>query len=426
MKTKNVEQNGFTIPPWRVRPLTAAPIPCSRTPQATLRPECSGVNHSSPSNSVKVEWIRSAAPPTIVGTNGPKPCMTWLADLRVASEAPGSKTGSAVCEAGLRLAGPGVLPLGGELVVLARPLLEAGLPLALEHLAALLRRLAPVRVHLGRDEEERVRIPAERLLRLAHHLVGHRVGVRVAGAGARRAVADHGLQADQRRPLLLGHALADRGLDRLEVVAVGDLERVPAVGAEALGHVLLVEREARRAVDRDAVVVVDVDELAEPQVAGERGGLGGDAFHQVAVGADREDVVVADLGAELLAQELLGHRHPDAVAEALAERAGGRLDARRVAVLRVARGLRAELAELLDLVEAQVVAREMQARVEEHRGVACGEHEAVPVRPQRVGGVVLHDLRVEEVRGRRERERGARMARLRSLHGIDRRGCGSC
>ena len=48
-------------------------------------------------------------------------------------------------------------------------------------------------------------------------------------------------------------------------------------------------------------------------MAGDRGGLGGDALHQVAVGADREDVVVADLGAELLAQELLGHRHPDAV-----------------------------------------------------------------------------------------------------------------
>ena len=40
-------------------------------------------------------------------------------------------------------------------------------------------------------------------------------------------------------------------------------------------------------------------------MAGERRRLGGDALHQVAVGADREGVVVADLGAELLAQELL-------------------------------------------------------------------------------------------------------------------------
>ena len=156
-------------------------------------------------------------------------------------------------------------------------------------------------------------------------------------------------------------------------------------------------------------------------MAGDRGRLGGDAFHQVAVGADREDVVVAGLGAELLAQELLGHRHPDAVAEALAERAGGRLDARRLEVLGVARRARAELAELLDVLEADaVVAGEVQARVEQHRGVPGGEHEPVAVGPRRVGGVVLHDPRVEHVRGRREAERGARMARLRGLDGVDR------
>ena len=75
---------------------------------------------------------------------------------------------------------------------------------------------------------------------------------------------------------------------------------------------------------------------------------------------------------------------PTRVAEALAERAGRRLDARRVEVLRVARRVRAELAELLDLVEAEVVAGEVQARVEQHRGVAGREHEAVAVRPLRV------------------------------------------
>ena len=52
-------------------PLTAAPIPCSRTPQATLRPGVLGRERlARPSNSVKVEWTRSAAPPIIVGTNG--------------------------------------------------------------------------------------------------------------------------------------------------------------------------------------------------------------------------------------------------------------------------------------------------------------------------------------------------------------------
>ena len=94
----------------------------------------------------------------------------------------------------------------------------------------------------------------------------------------------------------------------------------------------VVNESVSRAVDRDLVVVVEVDELAEPEVAGDRRGLGRDALHQVAVGADRVDAVVDDLVAravEALGEEALGDRHADAVREALAERAGRRLDARR-------------------------------------------------------------------------------------------------
>ena len=45
----------------------------------------------------------------------------------------------------------------------------------------------------------------------------------------------------------------------------------------------------------DVVLVVEVDQLAETEVAGERGGLHGDAFHHVAVGDDAVGVVVDDL-----------------------------------------------------------------------------------------------------------------------------------
>ena len=167
-------------------------MPCSRTPQATLRPACSGVKSLVALELVKVEWTRSAAPPTIVGTNGPNACITSLAALRVEiAVASGSNSGSASAKPGLRPAGPGVVPLGGELRVRGRPRVEARLPLGLRCRAALAHRVAPVRVDLVRDEELRVGIPAERLLRRAHLLVGHRVGVRVPRAGARRAVADH-------------------------------------------------------------------------------------------------------------------------------------------------------------------------------------------------------------------------------------------
>jgi len=57
--------------------------------------------------------------------------------------------------------------------------------------------------------------------------------------------------------------------------------------------------------------------------------------------------VVDQIVAELRGQHALGERHADGIAEALAERPGGGLDPRGVAVLGMSRGERAELPEAL-------------------------------------------------------------------------------
>ena len=65
-----------------------------------------------------------------------------------------------------------------------------------------------------------------------------------------------------------------------------------------------------------------------------------DAFHEAAVADEHVGVVVDDVEAgpvELRGQHLLGERHADGVGEALAERAGGGLDADVELVLRVTR-----------------------------------------------------------------------------------------
>ena len=87
-------------------------------------------------------------------------------------------------------------------------------------------------------------------------------------------------------------AAVDRRPQRVEVVGVVDVLHVPAVGLEALAAVLGEKLQLRRAVERDVVVVVEVDEAAEPELAGQRRGLGRHALHQVAVGDDRVDAVV--------------------------------------------------------------------------------------------------------------------------------------
>ena len=122
--------------------------------------------------------------------------------------------------------------------------------------------------------------------------------------------------------------------------------------------------------------------------------LARDSLLDVTVGGDHERVVIDDLVAFLVEprrEHPLREREPDGVADALAQRPGGDLDARHVAVLGMAGGARAELAELHDvLLETDLVTREVQRRVQEHRSVAAGEHEAVAIGPLRVARVVLH------------------------------------
>jgi hypothetical protein len=78
----------------------------------------------------------------------------------------------------------------------------------------------------------------------------------------------------------------------------------------------------------------------------------------------------------------LGDGEADRIGDALAERAGGRLDAGGEVVFGVAGGLGAELAELLDLVDRHVlVAEEIERGIEQHRAVAGRQDEAVAIRP---------------------------------------------
>ena len=153
-------------------------------------------------------------------------------------------------------------------------------------------------------------------------------------------------------------------------------------------------------------------------MTGERRGLVADALHEAAVAGDDVRVVVDELRAEAIAQHPLGDRHPDGVAEPLAERPGRRLDARRVAGLGVTGGPRLELPEGLDVRELEAVAAEVEHRVLEDRGVAVGQHEAVAVGPLGVGRVVLEDPAVEHVGEGGEGHGRALVAALGAQRGV--------
>ena len=156
-------------------------------------------------------------------------------------------------------------------------------------------------------------------------------------------------------------------------------------------------------------------------MTGERDRFLADAFHQVAVGGEHVGLVIDDAGAEFRRQMALGDRHADRVGEALAERAGGGLDAGRMAVFRMTGGDRAELAEALDLLDRhRRIAGEIEQRVEQHRAVAGREHEAVAVGPGRIGGIEFQELREQHGRDVGGAHRQAGMAGFRLLDRVHR------
>src|SRR5215218_6594840 len=107
---------------------------------------------------------------------------------------------------------------------------------------------------------------------------------------------------------------------------------MPSDGTEA-GRNVLRERQPDRAGQGDLILVVEVDQLAQAEMPGERGGLGRYPLHQVAVRDDAVDVVVDDIvsgAVEGTREEALGDGHANSVGEALSEGTGGDINARGV------------------------------------------------------------------------------------------------
>ena len=236
----------------------------------------------------------------------------------------------------------------------------------------------------------------------------------------RRAIADEGPAADQRRLVRIDRGRHQGGLDRLGIVAVDLGDHFPAIGLEAPRGV--VGEPARDpAIDRDPVVVVDRDQLAELERAGQRAGFVRDALHQAAVAHEHVGVVVDDREpgpVVALREQLLGQRHADRVGEALAQRAGGGLDRGMLAGLRVSGRLRVQLAEALELGHRQVVAGQVQQRVQQHRAVAVGQHEAIAVGPARLRRIVAQEVVPQHLGDVGHAHRHAGVAGIGLLDGI--------
>ncbi len=195
---------------------------------------------------------------------------------------------------------------------------------------------------------------------------------------------------------------------------------MPVIGFKALRGIIA-KPAFGFAVDRDAVVIVKADQLAQSQGARQRANFMGNPFHQTAVAHKHPGVVVNDLVIRLVKlrrKSAFSNRQPDSVRQTLAERARGGLHARRIANLRVTRRFRMQLTEIFQLFDGQVVTGKMQQAVQQHRGVAVGQNKTVTVVPGRVGRVMFQEIIPQHFRDIRHSHWRAGMPRVGFLYGV--------
>ncbi|RMP59518.1 hypothetical protein ALQ20_01151 [Pseudomonas syringae pv. atrofaciens] len=154
----------------------------------------------------------------------------------------------------------------------------------------------------------------------------------------------------------------------------------------------------------------------------------GNTFHHAAIAHEHVGMVIDDGVAwtvELRGKRFLGSSETDGVGKALTQRTGGGLDARRVTVFRVAGSTAVQLTEVFQVVDGQVVAGQVQQRVDQHRAVAVGHDEPVTVGKRRVCRVVFHIIAPKNLGDIRHAHGGTRMAAVGFLHGIHAEGTNS-
>ena len=246
--------------------------------------------------------------------------------------------------------------------------------------------------HLIGDHEG-IMVPAQRLASERYFVLAQCGTMAALGALFIWATfADHGFTTHQRGSFCLGLCGQQCRLDGCRVVAVDGRYHMPAIGLETLWRIVG-EPPLNLAVDGYPVVVIDRNQFAQPERAGQRTGLVGYALHQTAVAQKDPRMVVDDgvaIAVELGSEGFLCQRHPDGIRDALPQRPGSGLDARGITIFRVAGRLAMELPELLQVFNGKFIPGEVQEGVDQHRAVAIGQHEPVAIGPIRIRRIVSH------------------------------------
>jgi len=183
------------------------------------------------------------------------------------------------------------------------------------------------------------------------------------------AETNDGGELDDGRLIPNGLSNLDGLLEALEiVVTILNPLGVPTIRLEASENVFS-EGDIGITVNGDMVVIIDANEVSKLEMTGEGSSFGGNAFLEAAV--TDKDVGEAVKEVETRAVERggslsLGDGETDSIADTLTERTGSDFNARGIVSLWMAWGLAANLSEVLEVVNGEVVTVEVEQSVMQH------------------------------------------------------------
>ena len=177
--------------------------------------------------------------------------------------------------------------------------------------------------------------------------------------------------ADERRFFVLRFRQRNSRIDSFQIGAIFDAQNVPLMRFKASTNVFC-KADIGRAVDRNVVVIVEHDELAQSQMPSNRRRFGANAFHEATIATNRIRIVIDDVvtGAVITRREVrFGNRKSNGIGNALPEWARRRIDSRRDVVFRVTRRNASHLAELFQIVETDRISIQMEQSIQKRRSM---------------------------------------------------------
>ncbi len=207
----------------------------------------------------------------------------------------------------------------------------------------------------------------------------------------RRAETNDRLAADERGSIGITICRINSRSNCGTVVTINVGDNLPTVRLEAFDRIVG-KPAADFTVNRNIVVIVERDQLAELQGTRQRTSLVGNTLHQATVAQKYPGLMVHNVETgliELRGQHFFGQRHANSIRNALPQRTGSRFDRQVRLVLRVTCGAIAQLTKISNLIHRQVVAGQVQQAIQQHRAMTVGQDETIAVGPMRIAWIVL-------------------------------------